>query len=580
MLPATCSGRASVRADDRASQEIGDVLPALSARLRRRFGGVLYRYGIPADDGEDLVQTTLLLAVAKWHDIRDPERWLIGTLQKRCIIYWRAHRSQTEHTRPLEEWDRELGVEADQTRRERFADLGKVWHLLAPAHRKLLLLRFQEGLSTREAAQAVGLAYSGVRKTTNRACERLREALATAPPRETPPGQGAPRQPAAAPALANRLRAEGGAAAAWMAAVDGFTAAKAPYLRTQVSRDLAAAGVALGVPSLTELRIEQLAAFRLTLAGKAPGLRSQILCRLRSFVLWAGECGDHALAPDAVREALLVGKTIKREAAGTAATDDWRAAVEGFLTVATVTARTQRQYRCHLFHAGAVFGWRPLAELTGSDLLAFRAALLADGRSAATHAYHLVVLRCFLMRAWEQGWLTIDQDVIREVLRGWDSRREGPPTPPVGSVKLSGAAAHPKRAVRPARVGALWKTEVEAYLASFASSDQETYRCHLLEVAMAVDGVALSQLTAAHLAAFRERLRADGRSERVHLQTLSVLRSFLVWAGARSIHQLGAFEVIAALPLPPIADEDFTRAFVARFSESLAAGRGTHGGWA
>ena len=151
---------------------------------------------------------------------------------------------------------------------------------------------------------------------------------------------------------------------------------------------------------------------------------------------------------------------------------------------------------------------------------------------------------------------------------------------PVGSVRLKGTAAHPKRAVRPPRVGALWKTEVEAYLASFASSDQETYRCHLLEVAMAVDGVALSQLTAAHLAAFRERLRADGRSQRVHLQTLSVLRSFLVWAGARSIHQLGAFEVIAALPLPPIADEDFTRAFVARFSESLAAGRGTHGGWA
>jgi hypothetical protein len=169
------------------------------------------------------------------------------------------------------------------------------------------------------------------------------------------------------------------------------------------------------------------------------------------------------------------------------------------------------------------------------------------------------------------------------------SRSEPLPVPlPVGSVRLRGAAAHPKRAVRPPRVGALWKTEVEAYLASFASSDHETYRGHLLEVGLALAEVDFRQLEAAHLAAYRERLRVDGRSQRVHLQALSVLRSFLVWAGARSVHQLGAFEVIAALPLPPIAalplppiaDEDFTRAFVAHFSESLAAGRGTRGGWA
>ena len=95
---------------------------------------------------------------------------------------------------------------------------------------------------------------------------------------------------------------------------------------------------------------------------------------------------------------------------------------------------------------------------------------------------------------------------------------------------------------------------------------------------MGVDGLGLPQLAAVHLGAYRERLRADGRSQRVHLQLLSVLRSFLVWTGARRVHRLGAFEVIAALPLPPIADEDFTRAFVAHFSEGLAAGRGTRGG--
>jgi RNA polymerase sigma factor (sigma-70 family) len=206
---ATCSG-AQVRADVTASLAMGEALSVLFARLRGRFGGVLYRHHIPADDGEDLVQTTLLLAVAKWTGIRDPEAWLIGTLHNRCVLYWRTRWLHTETIRPLEELDREPSVEPDQTRRERFADLGKVWHRLPPAHRKLLLLRFQEGMSPREAAQAVGLATSSVRKTTIRACERLREALNMAPPREPPGRQRTLRQPATAPALAKKLWAECG----------------------------------------------------------------------------------------------------------------------------------------------------------------------------------------------------------------------------------------------------------------------------------------------------------------------------------------------------------------------------------
>jgi RNA polymerase sigma factor (sigma-70 family) len=408
---------------------MGDALSVLFARLRGRFGGVLYRHHIPADDGEDLVQTTLLLAVAKWTGIREPEAWLIGTLHKRCVLYWRTRWSQMEDTRPFEELDREPSVEPDQTRRERFADLGKVWQRLPPAQRRLLLLRFQEGMSTREAAQAMGLAYSSVRKTTIRACERLREALGTAPPRGTPCGQRVPRQSAAAQALAKKLRAAGGAAAAWMAAVDAFTAVKAPHLRAQHLRYLAAAGIALGPPSLAELRIEDLASFRLTLVDKAPALRSQMLYSLRSFVLWTGERGDHAVQPDAVCQALRIGETFRREAAGTRASAEWREAVEAFLAVSTVSAHTQRQYRHHLFKAGAAIEWPALAAVTESDLLAFRAALLADGRAAGTHFGELVVVRCFLLWVREQGGMAVHREVIRAVLQSWDPRRQRPPLP-------------------------------------------------------------------------------------------------------------------------------------------------------
>lgn len=428
MRQATCSG-GQVPADVTASLAMGEALSALFARLRGRFGGVLYRHHIPADDGEDLVQTTLLLAVAKWNHIRDPEAWLIGTLHKRCILYWRARWSQIEHTRPCEEWDREPSVEPDQTRRERFADLGKVWHRLPPVQRKLLLLRFREGMSPREAARAVGLAYSSVRKTTNRACERLREALGTAPPRGTPGGHRAPRQAAVGPGLAKRLRAEGGAAAAWMAAVDAFTVLREPHLRAQHLRHLAGAGVAIGPPSLAELSIEVLACFRLNLADKAPALRSQILYSLRAFLLWLGERGDHALPSDAVCQALRVGETLRREAAGTQASAEWRAAVEAFLAASSVSAHTQRQYRHHLFKAGAAMEWPALAAVMESDLVAFRSALLADGRAAGTHYGELVVVRCFLLWVREQGGMAVHREVIRAVLQSWDPRRQGPPLP-------------------------------------------------------------------------------------------------------------------------------------------------------
>jgi hypothetical protein len=109
------------------------------------------------------------------------------------------------------------------------------------------------------------------------------------------------------------------------------------------------------------------------------------------------------------------------------------------------------------------------------------------------------------------------------------------------------------------------------YLASFSSADHEAYRRHLLDAAEALALPGLLALTAEHLSAYRERLRAAGGDQRVHLQAISVLRSFLIWAGRRGVHPLTAREVMAALPLPPIADEDFVQGFVANFLAGLRA---------
>jgi RNA polymerase sigma factor (sigma-70 family) len=429
----SCKRQGEAREGVGASQTVDDVLPAIYAQLRARLGRVLYRHRIPPEDAEDLVQTTLLLAVAQWNKIRNPEAWLLGTLHKRCILYWRARMPERERTRQLDDLDLNRGVAPDQHRRDWLADLAKVWHHLSPTHRRLLTLRYDQGLTSKEAADATGLAFGSVRKTTLRAVERLRGALTLAPPpRSGGRGQPAtaevglvPRQPAAAFAMAAQLRGAGGAAAAWIAAVDVFVSLKPLHLRGNLARDLAAAGLGLGPPPLAEMGAGDLERYRLSVSDRAPWVRAHMLYSLRSFLLWAGERGEHALPADSVCEALRVGQTIRLPAAPRAeAAAEWVASADAFLASSWLAASTRRLYRQHLMAAGATLGRRPLAELSESDLLAFRAALLADGRAAGTHLSVLTAVRCFLAWTAEQGGHAIDLDVIRVALRGWRWQQE------------------------------------------------------------------------------------------------------------------------------------------------------------
>jgi RNA polymerase sigma factor (sigma-70 family) len=165
-----------------ARDAIEDVLPELCEQLRAPLRGLLYRYRIPPEDAEDVVQGALLLAVQKWDEIREPGAWLLGAVEKRCKLFWRARRKDAARYEQLEEWQPQLAEESAQEKRDLLADVHRVCRRELPAaQRKLLALRFQLGLSPREAASAMGLAHSSVRKTTNRAFGRLRLAVGTRP---------------------------------------------------------------------------------------------------------------------------------------------------------------------------------------------------------------------------------------------------------------------------------------------------------------------------------------------------------------------------------------------------------------
>lgn len=151
-----------------------EILRQVEPKLKR----VLWRYRIPPQDADDLLQETFLIMVSKSGSIRNPEAWLLATLANRCIIYWRRQRSQL--------WDLvdtailELLAETDAPAQEKSdlrADLESMLAQLPDRCRSVLRLRYGLGCSTAETAELTGYRQSSIRKVTHRCLASLSERL-------------------------------------------------------------------------------------------------------------------------------------------------------------------------------------------------------------------------------------------------------------------------------------------------------------------------------------------------------------------------------------------------------------------
>ena len=449
----------------------GEELPALCERLRPRLRRILWRHQIPAEDAEDLVQTMLLLAVARWHEIQCPEVWLLGTLQNRCILYWRDRRlHEARYVELGEEWRPQFAIEPSQDRRDRLADLDRACRTLPAGQRKLLVLRYHLGLSPGETARALGLAPGSVRKTAHRACELLRRQAGR-------PGVERAEE-----------RIESGPVR-----VVSWTAAMVPYLyrfprNTRRVQDghLRAAVAWLGCGTIAEVTVERLQDYRAAVLadGRLWTTQAQALSALQRFLVWAGRRRLHGLTPALIREAVGLprGLTTKppgaeppaapmageerpatpaitpevlwlmtvgavalsvlshasrgpgvppaaavpraqaqdrgvpeAQATPEGARSAWTAAVDRYLSLAGYTATTRHAYRGQLLRAGGELRRVPVGELRAEDLAAFRARMLTASRGSADQV--LRALRAFLLWAAEERLHPLTPEVIRDRLR-------------------------------------------------------------------------------------------------------------------------------------------------------------------
>ena len=149
---------------------IEDVLEVLQPRIRSTFA----RYRIPPQDAEDVLQQTLLIYLYKQESVENPEKWIIGALKNRCLVYWRSRRRKLYSS--VDKAILESVVAVDQCPQERsdfLRDLGGLLAQLPERCRKIFKLRYWQGWEPSEAAERLGYRSSSIYKVTERCLAAL-----------------------------------------------------------------------------------------------------------------------------------------------------------------------------------------------------------------------------------------------------------------------------------------------------------------------------------------------------------------------------------------------------------------------
>ncbi len=150
----------------------------LLERVQPTLKQILGRYQVPAADAEDVLQDTLLTLLYKWDTVHNPEAWLIGTLRRRCIMYWRSRRSRLYEA--VDEAILELMAEGESPSQENAMlrrDLETSLAQLPSRCRAMLRLRYGLGMKPDEIAGRMGYRKSSVRKVANRCLAALMRQL-------------------------------------------------------------------------------------------------------------------------------------------------------------------------------------------------------------------------------------------------------------------------------------------------------------------------------------------------------------------------------------------------------------------
>ena len=149
---------------------IGDSqLESLLSDFRGRARAITAWFRIPPEDGEDLLQETLLTYVLKRERIYSLEGWLAVTLRRQCIMYWR--RRQRSLVSCVDEAILELLAPARAPPQETELlrrDLDLILAKLSPRCRWIIRMRYHEEQPPLDVASSLGYRPSSIYKILQR----------------------------------------------------------------------------------------------------------------------------------------------------------------------------------------------------------------------------------------------------------------------------------------------------------------------------------------------------------------------------------------------------------------------------
>jgi RNA polymerase sigma factor (sigma-70 family) len=158
----------------KAWESLDELMPQVQPKLERLLG----YYQIPPEDAEDLIQDSVLTLLYKWERIHCPEAWLLGTLKRRCLMYWRSRRARLAEG--VDAAILELLAEPQEPSQAKFEvsqDLTRVLDRLPMRCQSILKLRYGLGLKPSEVAERLGYRPSSIRKVSNRCLAALTRQL-------------------------------------------------------------------------------------------------------------------------------------------------------------------------------------------------------------------------------------------------------------------------------------------------------------------------------------------------------------------------------------------------------------------
>lgn len=154
--------------------DLGDLLE----RLRPKIRSILFRFRIPEQDAEDLIQETLLSLVCREEELESPDAWMIAGLRYRCLMYWRSQRRCLWRT--VDQTLLEVLAAPEPPTADRLDiahDVRKMLPQIPQRCRSVLELRYGEGLRPKEVAQELGYRDSSIATITKRCLAALSRKL-------------------------------------------------------------------------------------------------------------------------------------------------------------------------------------------------------------------------------------------------------------------------------------------------------------------------------------------------------------------------------------------------------------------